>query len=79
MSLDVTGVAANQPLLAAWKSGRRTAGDRPSFGRENITDSGISLTSLIEIFSHPAKPPSRTGLETGPVTLDELRRNRPRG
>jgi hypothetical protein len=81
MSQDVTGVAANEPLWARLEiraqDGKETG---LPFGRGNITDSGISLTSLIEIFSHPAATAqSHWQVETGPVTLDELRRNRPRG
>ena len=51
------------------------------FGRGNITDSGISLTSLIEILSRPARNHAAAlgTVETGPVTLDELRRGRPPG
>ncbi len=81
MSQDVTGVSANEPLWARLEI-RAQDGKEAGlpFGRGNITDSGISLTSLIEIFSRPAKTaqPHWT-VETGPVTLDELRRNRPRG
>ena len=47
---------------------------------ENISDSGISLTSLIEIFSRPAATTQpHWAVETGPVTLDELRRGHRRG
>ena len=36
--------------------------DGPLFGRGgSVSDSGISLTSLIEIFSQPARSSSRTG------------------
>jgi hypothetical protein len=81
MSQDVTGVAANEPLWARLEI-RAEDGKEAGlpFGRGNITDSGISLTSLIVIFSRPAAAtqPHWT-IETGPVTLDELRRARPRG
>jgi hypothetical protein len=81
MSQDVTGVAANEPLWARLEI-RAEDGKEAGlpFGRGNITDSGISLTSLIVIFSRPAATtqPHWT-IETGPVTLDELRRARPRG
>jgi hypothetical protein len=44
------------------------------FGRGNITDSGISLTSLIDIFNRPpAVTQAHFNVEAGPVTLDELR------
>ncbi len=81
MSQDVAGVSANEPLWARLEIRAEDAkeGGLP-FGRGNITDSGINLTSLIEIFSRPAATaqPHWT-VETGPVTLDELRRGRRRG
>ena len=81
MSQDVSGVSANEPLWARLEIRAEDAkeGGLP-FGRGNITDSGINLTSLIEIFSRPAATaqPHWT-VETGPVTLDELRRVRPPG
>jgi hypothetical protein len=45
------------------------------FGR-GISDSGISLSSLIEIFSRPAQAqqPHWTA-EAGPITVDQLRRH----
>ena|ERR1700674_920597 len=81
MSQDVTGVAANEPLWARLEI-RAEDGKEAGlpFGRGNITDSGISLTSLIVIFSRPAATTQpHWSIETGPVTLDELRRARPRG
>jgi hypothetical protein len=81
MSQDVTGVSATEPLWARLEI-RAQDGKEAGlpFGRGNITDSGINLTSLIEILSRPAATtqPHWT-IETGPVTLDELRRARPRG
>jgi hypothetical protein len=77
----VTGVAANEPLWARLEI-RAEDGKEAGlpFGRGNITDSGISLTSLIVIFSRPAATTQpHWSIETGPVTLDELRRARPRG
>ena len=42
--------------------------------------SGINLATLIEIFSRPAATAQpHWNVETGPVTLDQLRRGRPRG
>ena len=81
MSTDVTGVAPNEPLWARLEI-RAQDGKEAGlpFGRGNITDSGISLTSLIEVFSRPAATTQpHWSVETGPVTLDELRRVRPRG
>jgi hypothetical protein len=47
----------------------------PLFTRGNVSDSGISLTPLIDFFSRPVQQaqPSWT-LDAGPFTLDELRR-----
>jgi hypothetical protein len=82
MSMDITGVGSNEPLWARLEIRAQDGKDGGlPFGRGNITDSGISLTSLIEIFSHPAATaqPHWGPLEIGPVTLDELRRGRRRG
>jgi hypothetical protein len=81
MSQDVTGVGAKEPLWASLEiraqDGKEAGGP---FGRGNITDSGISLTGLIEILSRPpATAQPHWNVETGPVTLDELRRGRPPG
>jgi len=81
MSQDITGVGATEPLWARLEIRAEDSKEAGlPFGRGNITDSGISLTSLIEVFSHPAATtqPHWT-IETGPVTLDELRRGRRRG
>jgi hypothetical protein len=81
MSMDVTGVSPSEPLWARLEI-RAQDGKEAGlpFGRGNITDSGISLTSLIEILSRPAATtqPHWT-IDAGPVTLDELRRGRRRG
>ena len=80
--MDVAGVSANEPLWARLEI-RAEDGKEAGlpFGRGNITDSGISLTSfLIDVFSRPAATTqAHWSVETGPVTLDELRRGRPRG
>ena len=57
------------------------ARDGPLFGRGRISESGISLTSLIELFSRPAQSQqSHWGpYEAGPFTLAELKRSRNRG
>ncbi|MCU1335151.1 MAG: hypothetical protein JWO19_732 [Bryobacterales bacterium] len=81
MAMDITGVNASEPLWARLEiraeDGKETG---LPFGRGSITDSGISLSSLIEIFSRPAATTQpHWSVETGPVTLDELRRSRRRG
>jgi hypothetical protein len=82
MGMDVAGVSANEPLWARLEI-RAEDGKEAGllFGRGNITDSGISLTSfLIDVFSRPAATTQpHWSVETGPVTLDDLRRGRPRG
>lgn len=81
MSQDVSGISPKEPLWARLEI--RAEDGKPSglpFGRGNISDSGISLTSLIEIFSRPAATTQpHWSVETGPVTLDELRRGHRRG
>jgi hypothetical protein len=80
MSMDVTGVSGSEPLWA--RLDIRALDGKESgalFSKDNITDSGINLTSvtakLIDIFSRPASASQpHWPLEAGPVTLDELRR-----
>ena len=81
MAQDVSGVSATEPL---WARLEIRAEDVKETGqplvRGSITDSGISLTPLIEIFSRPAATTQpHWNIETGPITLDELRRGRRRG
>ncbi|HEY2844835.1 MAG TPA: hypothetical protein VGJ09_14335 [Bryobacteraceae bacterium] len=78
MSMDVTGVGPKEPLWARLEIRAEDSKDSAlPFGRGNITDSGINLTSLIEVFSRPpAVTQAHFNVETGPVTLDELRRGR---
>lgn len=78
MSMDVNGVGAREPLWARLEIRAEDSKDGGlPFGRGNITDSGISLTSLIEVFNRPpAVTQTHYNIETGPVTLDELRRGR---
>jgi hypothetical protein len=50
------------------------------FGRENISESGINLTGLIELFSRPpASTQPHWTFDTGPVTLEEVKRGSRRG
>jgi hypothetical protein len=80
MTMPVSGVAGNTPLWLRLEIRAAESREGPIFGRGNISDAGISLTSLIEIFSRPAQAaqPHWT-LEAGPVTLDQLRRSNGRG
>ncbi len=52
----------------------------PLFGRDSISESGINLNGLIELFSRPPAPTQRTWtLDAGPMTLDEVKRGSRRG
>jgi hypothetical protein len=81
MSIDVTGVGGSEQLWARLEIRAQDPKDGgPLFGKDNITDSGISLnsgiTKLIDIFSRPAQASQHPlTLEAGPLTLDELRRS----
>jgi hypothetical protein len=50
------------------------------FGRDSISESGINLTGLIDLFSRPpaiAQP--HWSLDAGPLTLEEVKRGNRRG
>jgi hypothetical protein len=50
------------------------------FGRDSITESGINLTGLIELFSRPpASTQFHSMSEAGPWTLEEVKRGSRRG
>jgi hypothetical protein len=50
------------------------------FGRDNISESGINLTGLIELFSRPPVSTQFHNMsEDGPWTLDEIKRGIRRG
>ena len=75
MSMDVTGVPANQPL---WARMEIRADDDRNFGlfRGKISEDGITLTDyFVELFSgKPRAGQSYWDLAAGPVRLDQLRR-----
>jgi hypothetical protein len=81
MSVDLTGLDAKEPLWARLEIRAQDVKDgEPGFGRGTISDSGISLTSLIEIFSRPVgAAQSHWAVDAGPLTVDELRRGHGRG
>jgi len=81
MSQDVTGVGPKEPLWASLEIRAQDGKDAGGpFGRGYITDTGFSLSGLIEVLSRPpATTQPHWNVETGPVTLDELRRGRPPG
>jgi hypothetical protein len=77
MPVDVSGLAANELFWARVDIRTQDGKLAPLFGRESITESGISLNSLIDLFSRPAqKEQPHWTLEAGPLTLDELKRGR---
>jgi hypothetical protein len=50
------------------------------FGRDSISESGINLTGLIELFSRPpASAQPHWTLDAGPLTLEEVKRGSRRG
>jgi hypothetical protein len=78
MPLDVAGLDANQPFwvrLEVRAQQARSGGTL--FGREKLTEAGISLIGLVEIFSRPAQTdqPNWT-IDAGPFTMTEVRRGR---
>jgi hypothetical protein len=79
--LDLAGLSDSEPFWLRLEIRAQDGKDGPLFGRGNISDSGISLTTLIEIFSRPAQAHElRWGpYEIGPVTIDELKRSHRRG
>lgn len=75
--LDLSGIAASEQFWIFVDI--RSVDDRDAslFGRDTITDNGISLKGLIERLSGPAKPSEvNLSLEAGPLTLEQLRRGR---
>ncbi len=73
-------LGATEPFWARLEIRAEDGRNGPLFGRP-VTDAGISLTSLIELFSRPPQDQqSHWGpYESGPYTLDELRRAPKRG
>ena len=78
--MEASGVAGSDPLWARLEI-RAEDGKGPfPFGRGSISETGISLTSLVDIFSRPPQATqTHWSVDAGPVTLDELRRSPRRG
>ncbi len=76
MSLtDLGGIAANQQLWATLDIRAEDEKETRLFSRSDISDAGISLNGLVELFSKPSRSTqSHWLLEYGPVTLEQLRR-----
>ncbi len=81
MAIDLPRLAPETPLWARFEIRAEDGREGPLFGRGSIGDSGLSLTSLIEVFSRPARAAqSHWGpYEAGPFTLEELKRSPRRG
>jgi hypothetical protein len=73
--LDLNGIAANQKLWAQMDIRAEEESDSRLFSRTDITDAGINLNGLIELFAKPSRATqARWTLKEGPVTLEQLRR-----
>jgi hypothetical protein len=71
-------IALRTPTLSAGETFRVRLEVRGSEPRQEpglVSETGVSLTRLIEVFSHPARPEQqRWAVESGPMKLDDLRR-----
>ncbi len=82
MSPEVPGINGSEPLWIRVEIRAEDGKDAPLFGRgaSSVSESGISLSSLIEIFSKPAQQQSHWGpYEVGPFTLNEIKQSFRRG
>jgi hypothetical protein len=80
MGLDVSGIAGNELLWLRMEIRAEDGKEGPLFPKGSVSESGISLASLIELFSHTARSESHWGpFEMGPFTLDELKHAPRRG
>ena len=73
-----SGIAPTEPVWMRIEVRGGDGKEAPIFGPRNIGESGISLTSLIEIFSRPATAQQlRLVAEAGPLKLGDLKRKSP--
>ena len=81
MSMDLAGLAGSEPFWARLEIRAENPGREGGlFGRGNISESGISLAGLIDIFSRPPEAEQPHWTLTSPrLTLDELRKRNGRG
>jgi hypothetical protein len=76
ISLSTAGLAENQPIWVKLD----IRGAEPKEGSPVFGESGLSIASLIELFSRPVRASEqRWSLEAGPFRLDELKRLSGRG
>jgi hypothetical protein len=72
---DVTGIDANQQLWVRMEIWAEDEPQKSVFGKDNITEDGISLNGLVEKLSPwKRKTAPRWTVEAGPITLEQLRR-----
>jgi hypothetical protein len=75
MAVDLTGIAPGQPIWAEMDI--RAVDDRDARLFADITESGINLTPLLELFARPPRTEQpHWKLEAGPYTIEQLRRGR---
>jgi hypothetical protein len=81
MQVSPSGLAETEKFWASLEI--RVSPDGKSanpFGRDSISESGINLTGLIELFSRPpAATQFHSKTEAGPWTLEEIKRGNRRG
>ncbi len=81
MPMDISGLPEREPFWARLEiRAQDFSNAAPLFGRGRVEESGLSLASLIEVFSRPAQSAQpHWSIDTGPLTLDQLRRSRGHG
>jgi|SRR5579862_601610 len=77
ISADVSGLSPADPLWVRLEISAQDGKDRASLLKGgNISDAGISLVDgLIDLLSKPQESLPHWTLETGPITLNDLRRS----
>ena len=76
MPMDASGLGPAEPFWVRLEVRAPSAkAGGPLFARERITETGVSLNRVVEIFSRPAQTdqPHWT-VDAGPLTLNEVRR-----
>ena len=78
MPMEVNGLKGTDPLWVRLEiraeDGKESA---PLISRGNLSEAGINLKPLIELFSQPARQTQHPiTVDAGPMTLDEVRRSR---
>jgi hypothetical protein len=76
MSMDLSGLSSTEPFWARLEiRAENPPREGNLFGRGSVSDSGISLASLIDIFSRPPEAEQPHWTLTSPrLTLEELRK-----